>query len=120
MADQASTSKRRRRTREEWRDLLDEFSRCGQTQVAFCEHRGLSVTTLQNWKRKLSRAKRPRGGPRKPAFLPLIVNEPASGGDGDITVAWDVGRQLRVPLATSSERVAELVLAIESAAVPRS
>lgn len=43
-----------RRSREEWQRLVEEQARSGQSQRRFCEARGISVGTLQHWKRKLA------------------------------------------------------------------
>lgn len=43
-----------RRSRDEWRRLIDEQAGSGQTQVAFCAAHGISVGSLQNWKRRLA------------------------------------------------------------------
>ena len=48
-------SKRRvRRTQEEWRQLVDEQRRSTLSQSAFCQSKGISVASLQNWKRRLA------------------------------------------------------------------
>ena len=47
-------SRRIRRSRDEWQRLIDEQADSGQTQSAFCAARGISVASLQNWKRRLA------------------------------------------------------------------
>ena len=47
-------TKRTRRSREQWRQLLDEHAASGQTQTAFCQAKGLCLASFQNWKRKLA------------------------------------------------------------------
>ena len=44
--------RRIRRNRDEWQRLIDEQAVSGQTQVAFCATRGISVASLRNWKRR--------------------------------------------------------------------
>jgi transposase-like protein len=51
-----SRKRRARRSRDEWQRLIDEQAESGQTQAAFCAERGISVTSLQNWKRRLARS----------------------------------------------------------------
>jgi hypothetical protein len=41
-----------RRTREEWRRLLDEQAGSGLTQTAFCRVNRLSLARFQHWKRE--------------------------------------------------------------------
>lgn len=45
--------RRIRRSRDEWRRLIDEQAGSGQTQAAFCAARGISVGSLRNWRRRL-------------------------------------------------------------------
>jgi len=56
---------RPRRSRDEWRRLVEEQACSGQTQAAFCASRALSVTSLQYWKRRLAAT------PPRPAWLDL-------------------------------------------------
>ena len=50
----SSIKRRIRRSRDEWQRLIDEQAGSGQTQSAFCAARGISVASLQNWKRRLA------------------------------------------------------------------
>ena len=52
MSGQAT--RRARRSRDEWHRLVSEQAESGLTQAAFCEANGLSVASLQYWKRKLA------------------------------------------------------------------
>jgi len=54
-----SPKRRRRRGRDEWRQLLEQQARSGQTQRTFCAAHGISVTSLQNWKRRLGAGSTP-------------------------------------------------------------
>jgi transposase-like protein len=47
------TKRRRRRSGDEWQRLIDEQAASGQTQSAFCAAHGISVASLQYWKRRL-------------------------------------------------------------------
>jgi transposase-like protein len=48
-------SRRRiRRSRSEWQQLVEEHARSGLSQSAFCTERGISVTSLRSWKRRLT------------------------------------------------------------------
>ena len=49
----SETKRRIRRSRDEWQRLIDEQATSGQTQSAFCAAHGISVASLQNWKRRL-------------------------------------------------------------------
>ena len=49
------TGKRRpRRSRDEWQRLIEKQVASGQTQAVFCDEHGISIASLQNWKRRLA------------------------------------------------------------------
>ena len=49
-------SRRRvRRSRAEWQNLINEQAAGQLSQVAFCQTKGLSLTSFQYWKRRLVR-----------------------------------------------------------------
>ena len=45
----------RRRTREQWRRLVEGWSGSGLTQAAYCRRQGVSVASLQRWRERLRR-----------------------------------------------------------------
>jgi len=47
-------ARRARRSRDDWQRLVSEQAESGLTQTAFCEAKGLSLASLQYWKRKLA------------------------------------------------------------------
>lgn len=57
---------RQRRSREEWQQLVTEQHQSGLGQKAFCEKRGLVLSTFNYWKRRLGDA---------------VDSEPSSEGD---------------------------------------
>lgn len=48
-------ARRRRRTREEWRGLVSDWTRSGLSQREFCRRKELRPQTLARWVRKLAR-----------------------------------------------------------------
>jgi len=64
----------RRRTAEEWGNLLREFDGSGLRQAAFAEQRGISLATLQY---QLMR-RRQRGQRKSPSFVEVRASPPAS------------------------------------------
>lgn len=44
----------KKRTEREWRRLVSEFEACGRSRRDFCEVHGLSMTTLDYWRRRAS------------------------------------------------------------------
>ena len=49
-----SRTTRTRRTAGQWRELIDEQSGSGLSQVAFCKRKRIALSSFANWKRKLS------------------------------------------------------------------
>ena len=47
-------TRRKRRSREEWQQLLQAQASSEMTQAAFCAANELSVASFQNWKRRLA------------------------------------------------------------------
>lgn len=92
-----------RRSREEWRSLVEEYEACDMPQTRFCAEHGLSGTQLRYWrKRFLQEAS--AGGDSESLIdfleLPLVspkrsspapVPTPAPAGDGDWRVELDLG-----------------------------
>ena len=80
------TSRHRiRRSRSDWRQLIDEQARSGLSQRAFCAARALSVKSFQHWKRQLAA----RSAPPSAAWLDLdaLPERLAAGG-------WDIALEL--------------------------
>ena len=48
-----NSKRRTRRTPAQWQELLEEQSRSGLRQAAFCASRGISLGSFQNAKRRL-------------------------------------------------------------------
>ena len=86
-----------RLTAAQWDALLEEQSRSGLTQEAFCRTRGLGYSTFGMWRARLRRkvtdagAKR-RGITPRAAFieLPTVFPEPAQI-DGTLQVELELG-----------------------------
>ena len=86
----ASTQRRVRRRREEWRSLVSRFEASGQTREAFCAETGISVSTLRRWSSRLR--ERPRAAV-SPA--PVFVELPSAQRDAEApALPWEVELQL--------------------------
>ncbi len=120
----------RRRRAAEWRGLVQEWRKSGQSREAFAEARGLRATTLGWWASELARRNRPSPVDKKkptPAeqatFLPVrVVGEaprpPAVVAvvprrDDCVEVVLGGGRVLRVPLGANAAWVAQVAAALE-------
>ena len=108
-----TTGTQRRRRAAEWRGLVQEWRKSGETREAFAAARGLRPTTLGWWASELTRRSRPSPVEKKMSarveqatFLPVrVVGETASPR---AVLAVDA----RAPETGSarSERYAEIVL----------
>ena len=54
--------------KDRWRKICREFRDSGMTQKAFCESRGLALSTLGYWLKRLSV---PASSPQPSAFVPM-------------------------------------------------
>ena len=110
-----------------WRGVLKRHAASGLTIRSFCQREQLTETAFFAWRRTiaerdaevkpqtgLARTSPRRGGPMKrPAFLPAVVDA-ERGRDGAITIELAGGRVLRLPEATPTQRLVELVQALEA------
>ena len=48
-----SRSKRTRRTKAQWSEILERFDLSDQDQRQFCRREGLALSSLQRWRRRL-------------------------------------------------------------------
>jgi len=106
-----------------WQDLVDQWSRSGQTQAAFCRKRGITYGSFIWWKRQLASAAggdaAPRGSrgrrgstTKMGSFVELQVTGSATRPAYEVILAR--GRVLRIYGAFDSESVSRLITAVES------
>ena len=77
-----------------WWAIVQRQMEGGLSQVAFCAAEGLSVSSLQNWKRKFVREGRFSEAPPTPAapwFAELAVPEP---GSESVPPTWQIELEL--------------------------
>ncbi len=123
MAKHRSSSSQSREAH--WRKVLDEWSRSGLTQAAFCRERAISVYCLRWWKRELPRrrpvtatvkgqrkhasSKQQSEDPSQPAFLPVRI-APASVL---MEIVLTNGRVIRTPWSCDPEVIGKLASMLE-------
>ena len=86
----ASTHKRVRHSREEWRALVSRFEQSGQTREAFCAETGISVSTLRRWSSRLRERPRPAVS-QAPVFVELPAEQRKASASAP---PWEVELQL--------------------------
>ena len=97
-----------RRTATQWRKLLEQFERSGQTRGGFCAAHGLALSTFDLWRRKLSATPAPVAEARpEPLFVeltPPAAPQTSVGSTG--TGAWEVELDLGAGVVLRLRRAA--------------
>ena len=81
-----------RRSAEQWRTLMQQFSTSGLTRDRFCKDQGIALSTFDYWRRKLKQQDVPGHQVDTPMFVELS-SAPASAPASD-SPPWDVELQL--------------------------
>jgi hypothetical protein len=90
---------RRRRSRAEAEALVAEFEASGLNREAFCQQRGLSVGTLDKYRRCAHAGRRSSGGPMLPVEVVWSTAQNPTretGRDGVLVVELRSGRRIEV------------------------
>jgi transcriptional regulator with XRE-family HTH domain len=101
------------RRRERWRQTLRRWRASGLSQAEFCRRRGIPVSRLSWWKRRLSGE---AVGPPGEFILLGVLQRPSQARR--LEVVLGNGRRLRFSLEVDPERLAYLAAALEAAEVP--
>lgn len=89
----------RRRSRAEAEALVAEFQASGLKREAFCRQRGLSVGTLDKYRRRAQSGRRSNGGPMVPVEVVWSTAQNPTidtGRDGVLVVELRSGRRIEV------------------------
>jgi transposase-like protein len=96
-----------------WRGVFKRHGTSGLTIRAFCRREQLTESAFFAWRRTIAERDTEAKPPKRPAFLPVMVDGD-SRRDGAITIELAGGRVLRLPEATPTQRLVELVHALEA------
>ncbi len=110
-----------------WRKRLAKHAASGLSVRAFCRRQKVSEASFYSWRRTIhqrdTEAKSPagrttaslrrNGQSQQPAFLPMVIEGGRHRDDG-IALELAGGHVLHLPAATTVERLAALVHALES------
>jgi hypothetical protein len=93
---------------DEWRGILSEWQKSGETQKTFCSRLGIKYNTFVYWRGKLSS---PRKAMRPEQFIPLKVKaEPANHQPGKIFIIESrSGNRLLIPYSMTTEQLIVLL-----------
>jgi hypothetical protein len=115
--NEAGSGRRRRRSREEVRRLVDEFEASGLQRWEFCQSRNLALSTLQRHLRAKQSvtevaSSRSRLVAVSVTARPEAVSKP---GETNLEVVLSGGRRIGVRPGFDAGTLRELVLALEDA-----
>ena len=86
---------RKRRTREEWQQLIEAQSSSAMTQTAFCAANGVSLASFHNWKRKLAMESDQPAPPEPWIDLGTLNRPEGTGWDIELDLGQGVYLRLR-------------------------
>jgi hypothetical protein len=107
-------SVRRRRSRVEVEKLVAEYEASGLTRDVFCQQRGLSVVTLDKYRRRVQKWARSGAGPMLPVEVVLSTGSNcAARGYGVLVVESRSGRRIEVVRGFDAETLERLLTILD-------
>jgi len=105
---------RKRRTEEDWRQIVREQAASGLSSAAWCQQRGLVASTFHWWRGELARRDAQRA---QATFVPVQVQPGVlSPEPGSIEILLTGGRRIRLCGPVDRRVLAEVVAVLEGAA----
>ncbi len=89
---QATPPRTRRRSPEEWAQLMIAYEESGLSQQRFCQKHGLGYSTFGKWKKRLSN---PTHFPEAD-WIEMTPTEPVSPSHWDVELTLGAGMVLRI------------------------
>ena len=109
-------SVRRRRSRVEVEKLVAEYDASGLTRDVFCQQRGLSVVTLDKYRRRVQKWARSGAGPMLPVEVVVSTGSNcAARGYGVLVVESRSGRRIEVGRGFDAETLERLLTILDKA-----
>ncbi|MGH3597247.1 MAG: IS66 family insertion sequence element accessory protein TnpA [Mycobacterium sp.] len=117
MSEKQLAGLKRRRSRAEVDELVAEFEASGSTRQDFCAKHGLSLVTLDRYRRsRQQRCKRPGGAGR---FVRVELSDTKAAGSkeagSELAVVLSSGRRLEVRQGFDADLLMRLVQVLERA-----
>jgi len=112
----------KRRTQSQWQRLVEEWERSDLTQAAYCRKKGISVASLQRWKRLLADEdhcvrEHTHGTAHSSTFLPIRLVDPPRGSAGlGLTVVLPDGVRIEVGPQCAGDTLRTVLDALRPAA----
>ena len=95
-----------------WRDTFKRFAASGLSVREFCKREGMTESAFYAWRRTIG--ERDGVGNSEPAFVPAVINDQPTPDGVPLVLKLAGNLELHFPPATPAERVAELVLTLQS------
>jgi hypothetical protein len=109
-------SVRKRRSRVEVEKLVAEYEASGLTRDVFCQQRGLSVVTLDKYRRRVQKWARSGAGPMLPVdVVSSTGSNCAARGYGALVVGSRSGRCIEVGRGFDAETLERLLTILDKA-----
>ena len=105
--------RKKRRSRAEGEELAREFEKSGLSRKAFSVENGLSVHTLDVYRKRLGR--KPVGGGVANRLVAVEIAKPLPAISGELTVALSNGRRIEVKRGFDGDTLERLVTLLERA-----
>ena len=99
------------RTKLEKEQLVAEFEKSGLSRSAFSREHGLSVHTLDAYRRRLQKRRNARVGISR--LLPVEVAEPVRVSGGELTITLANGRRIEVNRGFDGDTLKRLMALLE-------
>jgi transposase-like protein len=112
-----------------WRRTLAQFSTSGLSVRDFCRQAKVTEASFYAWRRTIQQRDAEQAGrsvrqrASKPTFVPLVVLDKQLGNTRADTITIELGcgsqtRVLRLPATTATDRIADLIRAVEAIPAP--
>lgn len=98
-----------------WRTVLARWAKSGLSIRAFCREEKLREPSFYSWRRTVAERDVQRHAPPAPAFLPVVLSDRGVASPAEIAIDLRGGRTLRLSESIAVDRLAALILALESA-----
>jgi hypothetical protein len=109
----------RQRSRNEWKRLVEGWARSSLTQEAYCERHGISVGSLQRWRRILAQGAAPRPQVTAPAteFMPVtLVGDAPAAPAPELTLVLSDGLRLEIGAQCRAETLKRVLAVLQERA----
>lgn len=106
--ERVKPSKKIRRNKSDWQQLVNEWQDSGKTQLAFCQERNLCYRQFNQWKSQFRKEKASDKAGNEGHFIPVTVAKPSPVDPHQVEVILPNGIQIRFQRSEPVAKIAEL------------